>query len=531
MYDADDCREASEVRAAIIGSGFAGLAMAIGLKRRGIDDFVVLERGADVGGTWRDNTYPGCQCDVPSHLYSFSFAPNPEWSMAFSPQPEILTYLRSCARHYGVLPHLRFDHAVQKCAWDDAGQKWRLQTSKGTFVADVVVAAAGALSEPSVPEIAGLASFEGPAFHSARWDHGADLSGKNVAVIGTGASAIQFVPEIQPKVAELRVFQRTAPWILPRRNPTLSPGQRRAFRSFPALQQLARGQIYAVTELFGLGFRHPALMRPLQRLALRYLQSCVPDPALRAKLTPAYTLGCKRILFSNTYLRTLTRSNVEVVTEGVREVRPRSIVTRDGREHLVDAIIFGTGFYVSDLPFGKHVQGREGRTLDDVWKGSPQAHLGTTVSGFPNFFLLLGPNTGLGHTSVVYMIESQIAHIVSALRYMREHGVATVEPRAEVQASYVADLDRRLNRTVWNTGGCASWYIDQTGRNSTLWPDATWRFRKRVQRFEPAEYLLGRPARHESTANRTSPNAASAPTHPASPAAGSERLQILDHGT
>ena len=480
----------AHVHVAIIGSGFSGLGTAIRLKQEGMNDFIVLERAGAVGGTWRDNTYPGCACDVPSHLYSFSFAPNPEWSRAFSPQPEILSYLQHCASHYGIMPHIRFDHAVQSCAWDEDARRWRISTSKETITADVVVAAAGALSEPSVPKIPGLETFEGPAFHSARWDHGVDLTGRRVAVVGTGASSIQFVPEIQPKVGKLDVFQRTPPWILPRSNPSLTAGQRKAFRSFPILQQLARGQIYAITELFGLGFRHPALMKPLQRAALGYLESCVPDPVLRAKLTPSYTLGCKRILFSSKYLPTLVKSNVEVVTEGIKEVRARSIVTRDGQERPVDAVIFGTGFYVSDLPFGKYVQGRGGRTLDDVWQGSPQAHLGTTVSGFPNFFFLLGPNTGLGHTSVVYMIESQIAHITSALRYMRDHRIGTVEPRAEAQAAFVAEIDDRLQRTVWNQGGCASWYIDKTGRNSTLWPDATWRFRRRVKNFNPAEYLL-----------------------------------------
>jgi cation diffusion facilitator CzcD-associated flavoprotein CzcO len=519
------------VHVAIIGSGFSGLGTAIRLKQEGMNDFVVLERANEVGGTWRDNTYPGCACDVPSHLYSFSFAPNPDWSKAFSPQPEILSYLRSCASHYGILPHVRFDHAVQKCAWDEDARRWRVETSKGTLTADVLVAAAGALSEPSVPRIPGLEKFEGPAFHSARWDHGADLTGKSVAVVGTGASAIQFVPEIQARVGKLNVFQRTPPWVLPRNNPALSEGQRRTFRSFPALQQLARGQIYAITELFGLGFRHPALMRPLQRLALKYLEAVVPDPVLRAKLTPNYSLGCKRILFSNKYLRTLTESNVDVVTEGIQEVRARSIVTTDGQERAVDAIVFGTGFYVSDLPFGKYVQGRGGQTLDDVWKGSPQAHLGTTVSGFPNLFFLLGPNTGLGHTSVVYMIESQIAHLVSALRYMRDHRVATVEPRAEAQAAFVADLDRRLGRTVWSTGGCASWYIDKTGRNSTLWPDATWRFRRRVRSFNPGEYLLGRPVRPALAANRPVPGAEPSPLRAgARPGAGPEGLQVLDDG-
>ena len=499
--------DSTHVHVAIIGSGFSGLGAAIRLKQEGMNDFIVLERAGAVGGTWRDNTYPGCACDVPSHLYSFSFAPNPEWSRAFSPQPEIFSYLRHCASHYGIIPHIRFDHAVQSCAWDEDARRWRLSTSKGTITADVVVAAAGALSEPSVPEVPGLETFEGPAFHSARWDHGADLAGRSVAVVGTGASSIQFVPEIQPRVGKLNVFQRTPPWILPRSNPSINEGQRKTFRSLPTLQQLARGQIYAVTELFGLGFRHPALMKPLQRAALRYLESCVPDPALRAKLTPSYTLGCKRILFSNKYLRTLSQSNVEVVTEGIQEVRARSIVTRDGQERPVDAIIFGTGFHVSDLPFGKYVQGRGGRTLDDAWNGSPQAHLGTTVSGFPNFFFLLGPNTGLGHTSVVYMIESQIAHITSALRYMRDHRVATVEPRAEAQAAFVAEIDERLRRTVWNQGGCASWYIDKTGRNSTLWPDATWRFRRRVKNFNPAEYLLDHAARSPSVSSHPSAGA------------------------
>ena len=509
----------THVHVAIIGSGFSGLGAAIRLKQEGMNDFVVLEKAGDVGGTWRDNTYPGCACDVPSHLYSFSFAPNPGWSKAFSPQPEIFSYLRHCASHYGILPHLRFEHAVESLTWDDDAQRWRIVTSKGLVTADGVVAAAGAFSEPSVPNLRGLDTFEGPAFHSARWDHGVDLTGKKVAVVGTGASAIQFVPEIQPKVGTLSVFQRTPPWIMPRNNPELTDGQRSTFRAVPALQKLVRAQIYAVTELFGLGFRHPALMRPLQRVAVKYLEACVPDPELRAKLTPSYSLGCKRILFSNKYLRALAKENVDVVTESIQEVRPRSIVTKDGKEHPVDAIIFGTGFHVSDLPFGKYVTGKGGLSLEDVWKGSPQAHLGTTVNGFPNFFFLLGPNTGLGHTSVVYMIESQITHLVNALRYMRDHRVATVEPRAEAQAAFIADLDRRMGKTVWSTGGCASWYIDKTGRNSTLWPDATWRFRRRVQGFVASEYDLGQP-RAQKPAQR-----------PAQRPADSERLQVLDYGT
>jgi cation diffusion facilitator CzcD-associated flavoprotein CzcO len=499
---------------AIVGSGFSGLGAAIRLKQEGMNDFVVLERAGDVGGTWRDNTYPGCACDVPSHLYSFSFAPNPRWTKAFSPRPEIFAYLRRCAADFGVMPHIRFDHGVQTAAWDEDAQRWRIETSKGTITANVMIGAAGALSEPSVPRIAGLERFQGPAFHSARWDHEAELAGRRVAVIGTGASAIQFVPEIQPTVGQLKVFQRTPPWILPRHNPSIRLEDQARFEKLPFLQQLARGRIYAITELVGLGFRHPWLMRPLQKLALGYLERSVPDPVLRAKLTPNYTLGCKRILFSNRYLRALAKPNVDVVVDGIREIRERSIVTTDGAEHEVDAIIFGTGFHVTDIPFGQHVRGRGGRTLDDVWNGSPQAHLGTAVSGFPNFFFLLGPNTGLGHTSVVYMIESQIAHVVSALRYMRDRGVATVEPTAEAQAAYVAEVDRKLSTTVWNTGGCASWYIDKTGRNSTLWPDATWRFRRRVQTFDPSEYILGRPEGQRPDSKERDVHAGGAPRRP-----------------
>ncbi len=497
----------THVHVAIVGSGFSGLGAAIRMKQEGMNDFVVLERASEVGGTWRDNTYPGCACDVPSQLYSFSFAPNPGWSRAYSPQPEIFSYLRRCASHYGIVPHIRFDHAVKSAAWDEAAQRWTIETSKGVITANVMIGAAGALSDPAVPKLKGLDRFEGPAFHSAKWDHGAELAGRKVAVVGTGASAIQFVPEIQPKVAELQVYQRTPPWILPRNNRELSDREQSIYRTVPMTQLLARGQIYAVTEIFGLGFRHPMLMRPLQKLAVQYLERTIPDPVLRAKLTPNYTLGCKRILFSNRYLRSLAKKNVDVVTDGIDEVRAHSIVTKDGRERAVDAIIFGTGFHVTDIPFGKFVRGREGRTLDETWQGSPQAHLGTSVTGFPNFFFLLGPNTGLGHTSVVYMIESQIAHVISALRYMREKNLATVEPRAEAQAEYNADLDRRIGKTVWNTGGCASWYIDKTGRNSTLWPDATWRFRKRVQNFNPSEYRLGRPAPRAAVA--VSPGASS----------------------
>jgi|HubBroStandDraft_4_1064222.scaffolds.fasta_scaffold19060_3 cation diffusion facilitator CzcD-associated flavoprotein CzcO len=513
----------SHVHVAIVGSGFGGIGTAIRLMQEGIHDFVVLERADDVGGTWRDNTYPGCACDVPSHLYSFSFAPNPEWSRRFSPQPEILEYLKAVAARYGVLPHVRLGHSVVDAAWDEGQRRWRLQTSKGTFTADVLVGAAGGLSTPSIPALKGLDRFQGKVFHSATWDHGVDLTGRDVAVIGNGASAIQFVPEIQPQVGRMVTYQRTPSWILPRSNGPVGDGARSLFRSLPAAQLATRGAIYATTELFGLGFRHPVLMKPLQKLALGYLEREVQDPLLRAKLTPNYTLGCKRILFSTKYYRALTQPNVEVVTDGIREVTARGIVTADGRERACDTIIFGTGFEVTNTPFSKSVRGRGGKTLTETWDGSPRAHLGTTVSGYPNFFIILGPNTGLGHTSVVYMIESQIEHVVNAVLYMREHGVTAVEPKPEVQAAFLADVDRRLGPTVWNSGGCASWYLDKTGRNSTLWPDATWRFRRRVQRFDPAEYQLSEalPVPLSAPERKASARAASAAV--ARPARGEAR--------
>jgi cation diffusion facilitator CzcD-associated flavoprotein CzcO len=481
-----------ETHIAIIGSGFGGLGAAIRLKQQGVEDFVVLERACDVGGTWRDNSYPGCACDVQSHLYSFSFAPNPDWTRSFSPQPEIWAYLKRCAQDFGVLPHMRFGQEVLAARWDDNAQRWLIDTARGRTIAAVLVMAAGALSAPVIPRLPGLDNFKGRVFHSARWAHDFDLKGRRVAVIGTGASAIQFVPEIQPQVAKLHLFQRTPAWIMPRHDRALATLERRLFRRIPAAQRTARAWFYLMRELYVFGFRHLWLAQWVQRIAAWHLARSVPDPALRAKLTPTYTIGCKRILISNDYLPAIARHNVELVTEAVAEVREHSIVSRDGRERPVDAIIFGTGFQVTDPPLARQVRGRDGRTLTEVWAGSPQAHVGTTVAGFPNLFVLMGPNTGLGHTSVLYMLEAQIEHLLSVLGYMRRHDFSVVEPRAEAQARYVAQVQQHMAGTVWTAGGCASWYLDAQGRNSTLWPDFTWRFRRRVARLNPEEYVLTR---------------------------------------
>jgi cation diffusion facilitator CzcD-associated flavoprotein CzcO len=481
----------AHVRVAVIGSGFAGLGMAIRLRQIGVEDFVVLERRGDVGGTWHDNTYPGCQCDVPSHLYSFSFAPNPDWSRTFSMQPEIEAYLRRCARDFGVLGHVRLHCAVTGACWDDERARWCLETSDGSLEADVVVSGVGALSEPSIPELPGLERFRGATWHSAAWDHDHDLTGERVAVIGTGASAIQFVPRIQPRVGRLYVFQRTAPWIMPHPDRPISPLEKRLFRRVPALQRLVRDAIYWARESFVVGFMHPRVMAlAAERVARRHLRRQVPDPELRRRLTPRYRLGCKRVLLSNDYLPALQQPNVELVTDRIAEVREHSIVTADGSEREVDAIVFGTGFKVIDVPVAERVRGRDGRLLADVWDGTPQAHHGIAISGFPNFFMLLGPNTGLGHTSVVFMIEAQIAYVADALRTMRERGAAVAEVRPEAQAASTRAVQERLRGSVWNTGGCASWYLDAQGTNATIWPGSTWSYKRRTMRFDAEAFAL-----------------------------------------
>jgi cation diffusion facilitator CzcD-associated flavoprotein CzcO len=472
---------------AIIGCGFSGIGLAIRLKQEGVEDFVVLERNEGVGGTWWANTYPGCACDVPSHLYSFSFAPNPDWTRTYSRQPEIRDYLHRVVAEHGIQPHIRLDTEVRAARWSE--DRWEIDTSNGPVTAKVLVSAAGPLVEPKLPDFPGLERFQGPAFHSARWDHSVSLKGKRVAAIGTGASAIQFVPKIAPEVEQLHVFQRTPPWVMPHSSRPITHVERRLFRLFPALQRLVRGGIYTARELLVLGFvKRPRAMTLLEKVSRRHMERSLP-PELLEKATPNYRLGCKRILPSNEWYPALARDNVELVTDAVTEVRERSIVTADGREREVDAIVFGTGFHVVDMPVGQMVTGRDGKTLADVWNGSPRAHLGSTVPGFPNFFILLGPNTGLGHSSMVYMLESQLAFVTGALREMRQRNADTVEVRDEVVQRYNAEIQARLKNTVWNTG-CQSWYLDAEGRNPTLWPDWTWRFRHVTARFDPAQYEL-----------------------------------------
>ena len=475
---------------AIIGAGFGGLGAAIQLKRNGIHDFVVFEQADDLGGTWRDNSYPGCACDVPSHLYSYSFALNPRWSDTFSGQAEIWDYLRACADRFGIRPHLRLGCGVDGAVWDEAAARWRLATPAGEHVARVLVVATGPLSEPSIPDIPGLDTFGGTMFHSARWNHGHDLAGRRVAVVGTGASAVQFVPEIQPVVANLTLFQRTPAWVIPRRTRRITGAERALYQHVPGAQRLNRALIYWGREAMGYGFLHPRVNQFLQRAAEAHLRRQVRDPRLRAKVTPRFVMGCKRILISNDYLPALSRSNVDVVTEPITEVREDAVVSADGTAHRVDTIILGTGFQVTDVSAMRHVIGRHGRNLADAWSPTMRAYLGTTVSGFPNLFVLLGPNTGLGHTSVVLMIESQLRHLLDVLAHQRRRGLAAMEPTERAQRRWTELVDARMAGTVWTQGGCMSWYLDATGRNSTLWPGYATGFRLRLGRFRPGDYAV-----------------------------------------
>jgi cation diffusion facilitator CzcD-associated flavoprotein CzcO len=474
-------------RIAIIGAGFSGLGAAIRLKTAGIDDFVVLERARAVGGTWRENTYPGCQCDVPSHLYSYSFARNPSWTRTFSRQGEICDYLRACVERFDLGPHVRLGVEVRESSWRETERHWLLDTSAGPLRAGVVVAAMGALSEPALPAVVGIERFQGPLFHSAAWRHDVELRGARVAVLGTGASAIQIVPVVAELAGELTVYQRTPPWILPHPDRPISLRERALYRAAPFSQTVVREAIAWARELLVLGFRHPALGRPLEALARRHLERQVADPRLRKLLTPRYRLGCKRVLLSNRYYPALQQPGVTLVPHAVAEIRERSLLGADGVERPADVIVAATGFHVSDPPASHHIRGRDGRTLAEHWQGSPRAHKGTTIAGFPNLFMMLGPHTGLGHTSVLLMIESQIGYLLAALRAMDASGTAALEPRAAAQEAFVASVRARARGTVWESGGCASWYLD-VGGHSILWPDPAWRFRRALRRFDVESY-------------------------------------------
>lgn len=477
----------------VVGAGFAGIAAAVKLRAAGFEDLVVIERAAAVGGTWRDNDYPGAACDVPSLLYSLSFAPNPDWSRSFSAQEEIRRYLESVVDRFGIRPLVHTSTALEQAAWDEPSGLWQVETSRGQLRARWLVLCTGGLSEPSIPDVPGLVDFQGEVWHSAQWRHDVDLAGKRVAVVGTGASAIQFLPAVARQADSVVLLQRTPAWILPRVNRRLRGWERRLYRRVPALQRLVRGLIFSARELYVLGFAgSPTLMEVPRRLALRHLERQVPDPELRSRLTPDYAIGCKRILLSNDFYPALCRPNVELVSAGLASMGPRTVVAADGSEHTVDVVVFGTGFRVTDQPIAGRLKGRDGRTLAEAWRPSMHAHRASSVPGFPNAFFTTGPNAGLGHNSQVFMIEAQVGYLVRALLAARRAGAQVLEVRPGPERAWNDEVQSRMRGTVWATGGCASWYLDAQGRNSVLWPRSSWRFWLALRRFDPASYRFER---------------------------------------
>ena len=483
----------SRYRVVVIGAGFAGVAMGIKLRAAGVDDFVILEKAGDLGGTWRDNTYPGCACDVPSHLYSYSFEPNPGWTRMFSPQQEIWDYLRRCVDKYELGPHLHYGVEVVAATFDDDTARWTLRTAAGDeLTAQVVIAGVGALHQPHYPDLPGLSSFAGRTFHSADWDHDHDLTGRRVAVVGTGASSIQFVPPVAAVAAHLDVYQRSAPWVTPRPDRRIDERERLRLARLPIAHRVLRSTIFWALELRGIGFAvHPRLMKGLDALARRHLQAQVADPDLRARLTPDYRIGCKRVLLSNDYYPALCRDDVDLVTDGIREVTATGLVTTDGTERPADTIVFGTGFDVKANLTRMRIVGRGGVELARRWQRTGiGAHLGITVAGFPNLFLLTGPNTGLGHNSLIFMIEQQVRYVVQALRAMDRHGADWIDVRERPQRRFVARVQARLSGSVWSS--CRSWYLDENGRNFTIWPYFSWQYWLETRRLRVRQFRLGR---------------------------------------
>ncbi|HUE55886.1 MAG TPA: NAD(P)/FAD-dependent oxidoreductase [Candidatus Udaeobacter sp.] len=480
----------------IIGAGFSGLCMAIKLREAGESSFLIIEKRDDIGGTWYDNRYPGCACDIPSHLYSFSFEPSPDWTRMYPGQQEIQDYLQRCIARYGLAPQIRLNTRFLEAAWDESSGVWQATTQDGMHIqARVLVSGMGALHVPRYPELKGRDNFKGPAFHSSTWDYSVDLAGKNVAVVGTGASAIQFVPQIAPLVGKLYLFQRTPPWIVPRMDFAITEKWKRRFRYIPLARWGFRQFIFWRQEFRVLGFLgNESVRRKTEAIALRHLADAIKDPKRRAALTPNYQLGCKRVLVSDDYYPALNRPNVELVTDQIAELREGSILTQDGAERPIDVLIYGTGFRATEPLIGCRVVGRGGVEIHDAWRKRMTAYLGVTVSGFPNFFMLLGPNTGLGHNSVVLMIEAQVRYAVKCLKLMNRRKQRVMEVRPDIQQNFVEEIYRRMSGTVWQSGGCRSWYQDQeTGEITTLWPGSVVAYLCRTRSVSLSDYELRSP--------------------------------------
>ena len=474
----------------IIGAGFSGIAMAIRCRQEGIGPYLVVEKGDDVGGTWHDNTYPGAACDIPSHLYSLSFVPKPDWSRLYPKQPEIEAYLRDAADMHGVRENLRLGTRIESAVWDEAAKVWRVQTSAGLVTARAIVSGMGALHYPTIPKLPGIETFAGQSFHSARWDHGVALKGKRIGVIGTGASTIQFLPQIAPDADHLTLFQRTPPWVTPKMDRPMGEREKAIFTRLPFVRKLFRQRLFWTLELRAfLGFTKVSkLTAQAEKIALNHLKKAVPDEALRQKLTPTYRLGCKRVLISDDYYPALTRPNVTVETDGIARIEADGIVTKTGTKYPVDVLIYGTGFDVTGSFAKLAVTGRDGVTLADAWRDGMGAFQGISVAGFPNFYLLMGPNTGLGHNSMISMIEAQVNHALDCLKAMKDGTVKALDVKPEAQARFLDGIRDKMADSIWTRGGCTSWYLDDKGRNTTLWPSSVVAYRKSAAKADLADY-------------------------------------------
>ena len=474
---------------AVVGGGIGGIAAATMLKRAGYHDVTVFERNAGLGGVWHANTYPGAACDVPSHFYEFSFALNPDWSRRYAPQPEIKAYLERVVRDEGVEQMFRFNSEVRSATWDDSGH-WVLDTGTGEHVADVLITACGQLSTPKYPDIDGLDRFEGPAFHTAKWRHDVDLAGKRVAVIGTGCSAAQVVPAIQPQVATVDVYQRSPGWTMPRMDYEYSDRSKRLFRRFPLLQRLDRKSVQAIMEFGAIGMtRRKWMLAPLKALGRKRIRDAIADPALQDALTPKDEFGCKRVMVSDNWYPALAKPNVSVITGGVERITPHGVVGGDGVERAADVLVLATGFKSHDFVAPMEIRGVGGRTLADEWAETPKAYLGLSVPAFPNMFLLYGPNTNGGTGSVVFIVEAGMTHVLAALAELERTGTRKIEVRREVADDFHREVKEALPHTVWT--GCGNWYLDESGHSPNQWPWRWATYTRRTRELEPGAYLVG----------------------------------------
>ena len=474
----------------IIGAGLGGLAMGIGLQKKGQTDYIIIEKSTEVGGTWRDNSYPGCACDVQSHLYSYSFTNKSDWTKRYAPWNEIQQYILDTVSEYNVRPNIRFGLEVNSSVFDEKTATWTVGTTDGqTIKCRYFVLATGPLHVPQFPDIKGLDTFKGKVMHSAQWDHNYDLKGKKVASIGTGGSAIQYVPEIAADVAQMDVYQRTAAWVIPRDERPYSAASKWVFETFPSLRRLYRARLYFTNEMRVWPIFNPSLAKGVEFLAKRFINLQVKDPEVRAKLTPDYTIGCKRILISNKWYKTFNRKNVDLITDGIREIREHSIVDKNGVERECDTIILGTGFIVDPRGYMDkfNLKGLPGRDILEDWKDGAEAYLGNTVSGYPNMFQLVGPNSGLGHNSIIFMIEAQVHYILECMKEAKKRGADYLNVKKTAQDEFNNEIQERIKGSVW-TSGCSSWYQQSDGKNFVLWPYSTLKFWKRNKSVVTAHY-------------------------------------------